>query len=734
MSYTPAQATAKTVISIGHVEITQGLQIHDNSLPLVLGKPTVIRVFPVTAADAPSVYVTATVQVAHTFTTWSKPIWPDNGPILAAKEFWRGDADASLNLTLEPDWYSADGSGLATDAVERTFLVALHSAGSGGKGNTLTTQQIPLRFERRRELRVHYVVVEFSPQPGQPVPPRNRVASQEAAGFLRGVYPAAPTLLQYDPAPMSKLPFDKVDSNGKLDGSELILQLNNIFIGDPDTDRLYAWTAENTFPPNGRSDPLYLGGKGTVAFGNDTGEEDKGTGAPYKPEKTWRWRRTFAHELGHNTDKDGLDHPSANPDSVGYYPPQLQDDQFGYDALSIDVVQPSRRVMRSFNGNGDRLYDFMVGGRLEYEAWIGRTNFLRLFNWMAPLAVPSAGFLPPPDINPLIRLVHGIVGCHGKGELKPFFYVPLSKAVAGIAKTTPYGDGPAEVRFYDGNDDEMLELRIGWTPVFVDAEGNPLETAAFTWLLPLDEEVDAQVQTVRLLVAGHIVHEVQRGEPLTIGDVVFEEIGDPSDPDSTPRLKVSWTVNGQLDPSAVDGSTPIAYQIHYSHDNETWRIVAMGPVSGESSAEIETMHLPRGQDEMGIFRIQVSHGYEISRVEEEVPLGPPPPVAVIVAPRDEQEYEAGAAILMMGYALKGGVRLPAEALTWVLENDERTILEQDGEMIVARPDQLQIDGNMLLQPGQYRLHLSAEGAEPTTIVIRIKEFQEAAHESSQTAK
>jgi hypothetical protein len=78
---------------------------------------------------------------------------------------------------------------------------------------------------------------------------------------------------------------------------------------------------------------------------------------------------------------------------------------------------------------------------------------------------------------------------------------------------------------------------------------------------------------------------------------------------------------------------------------------------------------------------------------------------------------------MVGYALKGGARLLPQQLSWSVTGQGQTVRKRSGEMIVVRPNQLQEEGDAPMPPGEYAIHVSAEGADPKTVHISIKEGQ-----------
>ena len=272
--------------SIDHLEITQGLQDSSNSIPLVKGKPTVVRAFPKVATGASISGVSARLRASRAGAELpGSPITPDNGPIdVDTSSADRHLVDDSLNFTLDPDWYDSD----TTLSVE---LILPNGVSDPDLSNN--REAVNAEYVARRGLAIRYVLVEYNNAnwTGQRQP-RNRVADQVACDFLRSIYPADPNSITYDPWSPVNFTFGQGDANGRLNGDALITELNTLYAASPaPPDRLYAWTPENAFASNGLSDPLWAGGQNQVAFGNDTGSETH-------PPTNSRWRRTFAHEIG----------------------------------------------------------------------------------------------------------------------------------------------------------------------------------------------------------------------------------------------------------------------------------------------------------------------------------------------------------------------------------------------------------------------------------------------------
>lgn len=706
--------TAQSALRIAHVEITQGIQIHDNSLPLVMGRPTVIRVFPAVPFDQRVDGVTAQLRARRKGdTAWSPWIDPDNGPIRAGWRFWRGDPQASLNFTLEPDWYSARAGStqakLETRFEAELVLPTSSSTSSGSRGRCT----FAARFHRRRPLRLEYVCVAFVRRhQGRTIRdvPGPRVQTQQAANWLRAVYPVDPTAVEYEPCHVSELEFDGVDDDGTLDGSALILELNKIYLASPDADRLFGWTPEDSFRYHGRSDPIYLGGQATVAFGNDTGD-------PAKPE-TWRWRRTFVHEHGHNTDAYGLPHPPTDPVSAPppHLPSRLQDDEYGFDVLPVDPL--ARVVMRDFDSSS--VFDFMVGGKLECEAWIGRHHYIRLFKWLNPKNGAVHRRRRTRGAPDVIRLVHGIIRRDGGGQLHPFFQLPITERNRAIGDHRPRESGPVEILFFDRHRQVIDSLRLSWNPQFVDAEGNPTTSSAFSWLLPLKQVDDDRIHSVQLFSRHAPIDQSERVDSLAVQQVEVEDVDQGNGEPGQPAKKVTWqvTVDGHPPPPAV--AARIGFLVFYSSDEQDWSLVATGKPGAPPAAVIPTGRLPRGAGDesgrfTGWFRIQASLGYGEATAITEVQLEAARAVPGIVVPTKEQVVYIGASMLLVGYGFIGGQRVPSEQLAWSLARQGETAHLGKGEKLVVRPG----SNGYPYTSGQYTVTL-AIGDATTSVPIDVK--------------
>ena len=171
--------------------------------------------------------------------------------------------------------------------------------------------------------------------PARPTPAR---ASPKGDAWLKATYPVSHTRVKYYPWPGITWGGDVNVGTG---GIKLLNYLNGLLQlsqTQPRPDHVYAWLPGGVYGGNGLA---WLPGK--TAFGNDT---------------DGRWRRTFAHEMGHNR-------------NIGHWDATIR--VHGFDVAAREVRE-------------DTKLDFMVPGRLENEAWIAPELYTYLHDRMVTAA------------------------------------------------------------------------------------------------------------------------------------------------------------------------------------------------------------------------------------------------------------------------------------------------------------------------------------------------------------
>lgn len=655
-------------LAVGHFEITQGLQRDANDIPLVLGKPTVIRVFPrVVDGGAAVPGIGARLHAMRNGTELpGSPIPPDNATLSVDATVDRGNPNDSFNFTLNPDWYE-QATGFWTELV---LPASVTDPTPENNRFPVGTGAFNASYQDRRGLSIRYVQVHFThPSWTGDRRPRPRVAEQATCDWVRALFPVDPDEMPYDPWFPREIDFGQGSSSGDLDGDALITELNTLYaVGPARPDRLYAWTPESAYSSNGLSDPLWAGGQGKVVFGNDTDGN--------APPSTSRYRRTFAHELGHNTDANGLFHTDR----------RLQGDEFGYDVLNVDPFR--RGVMRKYPSSDASpeldLFDVMRGGELEPHAWITPDHYVHIFNSLPPAVVDLADHsdspnpaanggprradrvanadadaddpAPAPAPEGDLLVVRGQVGRDdpnraddGGGKFFPFYRIPATPENRRMVDQQPQ-QGSHQVRFL--NEAGAVLHKIAWTPDFRDDDSDDsLATRPFTWyVLPIDgvkkvELLNGErvIDTMVVAQRGPVINNVRRELPR----MVRAEADVPGSPNK-PRVRLSWNVSRPFDAAeaARGDEEKLLHQIYYSNDEgKSWRLVATGLT--EPSADLDVSSLPGGGP--GLFQVRTTDGYNVTtRNSEAVALPDKPPTAEIVAPRSGNSYNEGAGVLLIG--------------------------------------------------------------------------------------
>jgi len=753
---------SSTDVVLQQVEVTQGLQRDNNDIPMVRGKPVVIRVFPKLASGSSTLTgVSARLHATRGGTELpGSPIAPDNGPITIKSTFSRLQPDDSLNFTLDPDWYESDTDFWA----ELVLPASVTDPTPANNRYPVGAGVFPVRYQDRRGLSIRYVRIHYTnPSWGGDPRPRARVGDQETANWARSIFPVDPSRMPYDPWSPEEIDFGHGGSNGDIDGTALITELNTLYAANPSPpDRLYGWTPELSFSSNGLSDPVWAGGQGRVVFGNDT----EGPSPP----ATSRYRRTFAHELGHNTDANGLFHTDQ----------RLQADEIGYDVMGVDPFQ--RRVMRRYPATdptpSQNLFDVMRGGELEPHAWITPLHYLHIFNALAPTAdsladgprltiapalaraddrrtadVNDRGDAPsrndaaladgparadePARVDPPaadaperpdaaqedrgeLLVVRGEVergdpnrDDSGGGRFFPFYRIPATPENQRLAAHLPQ-QGTHEVRFVDARG--QILKKIAWTPDFRDDDSpEPLRARPFTWFVTPIEGVtrvlllngDRTIATLNVLPRGPVVENLQQGEVQRAAAAERAD-GNPNDEAAGRSVRLSWDAR---QPLAIRDADNLTHQIYYSNDDgKTWRLVATG--LKEPSADVKLGTLPGG--ERGRFQVRTSDGYNVTvKTSDPIDVADKAPKAEIHAPRSGNTYPEGAGVLFVGhgYDREDGA-LPDKSLRW--QSDIQGEIGA-GRKLVVRD----------LRPGTHKITLRVEDgkgnrADSPEVEVRIQ--------------
>ena len=364
-------ATPAPDLTVAYIEINQAVQDRQNSVALVAHKPTVVRAYADIGSQVTSVdHITATLKVRR-------------GATVLDTIQGRGEITAHQNPKPERVYDSLNFFLLNTDYLTGTldFEVTLNPAHVVPESNyTNNAKSQPGTFQEQRAVLIRYVPIHYAPpgytgpmEPGRPYCPRRRVSQVD--------YPLAPSNVDY--RPLQVITFTLPVNQGSND-STLLAELGDLW-QECNCDYVYGWLPPSVYSGNG------LGQRpGHVAFGNDT---------------DGRWRRTFAHELGHNL---GSDHTQGQGGDAQAPDTLAADQEFGFNVSGQEVKY--RRP------DGGLLRDVMFAGEVEANAWVTpyfwRAAFTKFKAPAATMAAQTAGEY---------LLASGFILREGGGSLRPLF-------------------------------------------------------------------------------------------------------------------------------------------------------------------------------------------------------------------------------------------------------------------------------------------------------------------------
>lgn len=386
--------------------------------------------------------------------------------------------------------------------------------------------------------------------------------------------------------------------------------------------------ASGTNTAGGSSDPVWLGGNGRitwVAENNTSG---------------------YVHELNHNLDTDsngnwgrhsrGCSAPGTDPSWPYGSSGTIQEVGLRWSGAQFRSISSDKPDLMSYcrSGTPDR---WMSPYR--WQAWLDVFRTDVAAKSFAPAA--SAKLMHVEDSF----YVMGRVFPDGSGELGQVLRQP------GLPATS---DAVAEVRVrvLDCTDGELAVN--GFTPSFIDVEGNPVEFVSFDFVLPAPADSCA----IELSRDGVVVDRRELSEHVPVVTLLVPNGGEIWEGHET----IAWEAVDQ------DGDD-MSFTLQYSPDGgATWLPVATG-IPGNQH-DVDTSGLP-GSGE-ALIRILASDG---ANTGEDVSDGVftvamKPPVAEILSPADNGLFDAGEPLVLEGAGRDTfGTNLPPGDLTWAVDGE-----------------------------------------------------------------
>lgn len=605
-----------SITGIEHNQATQHFrsQLHldpatagaDNSIPLIAGKDTVLRVYVDTAQDPtrPSIgRVTGLLEIRVPGGNWN-PIPPLNGPLPPVRDgdIRRDDPDATLNFLVT--------GAFATDGLE--LRVRAFDAAVGNRpdlGYASGQRQETLRFRPVAPLRVRGVLVNYTGSPAVPAPSISDLRS--TLSYIEQTYPVGEVIITGVDVIDNDGDFTDMSGDGCGTGWGDLLDTLREMRGDTD-DAYYGLV-----PPGV---PLGWGGCG----GGGVGAGPVGAGSTAAQEIAHAFGRQHAPcGDAENLDPDYPTYGSFLSGSIGEY---------GIDATG-DVKDPADSE------------DFMsyCGPK-----WVSPYTYLALLSRFPAQTGASRGAPDhhDGDLRPGARSEHLFLNFRilrgGRIEVMPSFHYPARH------RYTPGRRTPYVVELRDCFNRPLQSRRV-----LLDEPHKELDSA----MLQVLEAMPMHASVARVVFlcdpegcGGEVLHTIEVPERAPTVRVTAPQ----QDATSGDTIRVEWT------PSGEEG---LWYLVRFSNDGgETWRTVA--PRQRKRHLDVRANLLPGG--EKCLFQVLattgIRTGYGLSRAFS---LQTRPRLLMLGASSDVETVEPGQGVVLDAEAFSPDTgSAPADHIVW----------------------------------------------------------------------
>jgi hypothetical protein len=568
-------------LTVDRLEVTQGLQDGANTIPLVQGRRTVVRAYIGIGQDpGPVPFVTGKLSgyVGSTLLGSVPPFNPGGRIVALVNSDWR-QIDQTLNFELPYAWTLQPALRLEVEVNPDHSVVEVNY-----NNNKLST---PAAFHPCGGVSVIYTPIHYAPPEGySPSDPSANISA--GAEFMRKIYPIPDKGLVYSPRTEETLT-RSVNVTGT--AAFVLDRLNSELLSSstPRAEHIYGWLPSLAFNDNGLG---YT--PGAAAFGNDT-------------ESPNLWRRTFAHEVGHNY---GLGHGDLTTDGRHWFDV--------YDR----VIKP---VPASVGGND--LLDVMVPARLESEAWISPENYEALIGKICFGDAAAAVSKSPTAADTL--LVTGMLSntMPAAGSLDPLYHfttVPTDTLPVGPQYCVNLRDAAnALLNQYCFNQD------------FAGDSATPAAAMPFGMVVPYP----AGLNRIDLVKGATVLDSRVASTNSPTVTVTFP---------TAAGLTLSGSQNITWTGSDLDGD-PLTYNVLYSRDNgATWLGIGSG-ITGNSYT-VDFAGLPGTTGASGKIKVMVSDGFSSAEAISDNPFTVlnKPPSAAIISPPSNAVFTTGPKVVLEG--------------------------------------------------------------------------------------
>jgi|GEM_PF-2274969 len=576
------QPTSGVDLSLNRVEVTQAIQClnntlcADNSVPLYVGKPTLVRAYvfldrgPTTLAN-----ISGRLCRGNTgATSCVSPLRPGRSINLNQANnsigALRNDLTLTLNFLLPMDWVARAGS------LDFTVYVNYNGENSAECCNDNNRQYLNLFVRTGRTVDVVFLPVRangFQPPEGELWP---------IVDWLSRVYPVSRVQPWVNPDPVANTyNFSSTSGGGGTFGAfsgcgqgwgDLMSDLwwFNVWHGDPaDWTRYY-----------GMVDQRSLGGAPFIGCGMRPGSVSGGivnTGDRNGAE-------TAAQEIAHNHGRQHAPSGGAGGTDSSYPNPSGLLDEWGVDVGRMQLYPPTSS------------FDYMGYGGSEGDTWTSIYTYRAMASAIQSVAQAPSGSRLTQPAQPQIDPGEFFIG---SGVISPDSLKVLSgfyRATLPVTTNDGLISGPYKVQMLDEAGQVLYQRGFSLPEV----SNTPSEAGGgFYLILPWKEGTTNVAFQYNEVEIGRVTRTASVPQVKVTAPVGGEQWG------ADEEQPVSWAAT---DP---DGD-PLMYSVQYSPDKgQTWYTIGVNVT--DTAIKINTAHLPGG--EAGLVRVTASDGFNSAWAE-----------------------------------------------------------------------------------------------------------------------